>query len=82
MNRFARAALAGLFVGLILASLALMGRGALSMTETCDVAESDECAFQETMSHQVGRTQLLAGIGCLCMGAGLGLMLRQKPKNQ
>jgi hypothetical protein len=76
----ARAALLGLAAGLLLAGLTLGVMALLRMRVDCATLGAEECVFERQLATSVARLQALASLGCLLVGAGLGLGTRGPPR--
>ena len=78
----ARAALGGLLLGLLGATL-LCAFGAWRSTLTeCEFPGTEECAMELTMANDMARPQLYAAVGCALVSAGLYVALRRPSKNR
>ncbi len=74
----ARAALVGLVLGLLGASLVFLFSALGNVRRECAFPETEECDFEMEEAREVGRLQGLAAIGCALVGGGMGLALRRK----
>jgi hypothetical protein len=75
-SRLASAAIAGLAMGLVIASAVLAVKAVLAMQVDCTGLGIEECVFAREVGAELARTQGFAAFGCLALGLGLGLAMR------
>ena len=78
LRSVARAALGGLILGLVGASLILVFSAWTNATKDCAFPDTEECNFELNNAQEVSRLQSFAAIGCVLIGGGLSLALRRK----
>lgn len=71
----------GSFAISLLAGAAWLGTQAVSnLRVKCEDGGHPECAFTESIAHEVGKNQGLGATGCALVGGGVLLFLRSKAK--
>lgn len=78
LRSVARAALGGLVLGLIGASLILLFISLKHLSYECPLPGTEECNFDLINAQELGRLQSFAAIGCALIGGGLALALRRR----
>jgi hypothetical protein len=79
-GRIGRAALVGLFAGLLLGGIFLVAQGLRSrlLPTDCGHLSELECDFLRQMAREVGRTQTVAGAALVALAAALVVLLRSR----
>lgn len=73
-----RAAVVGLFAGLVGAALVLSWSAYGNMNFVCEFPDTEECSLELDTHESVARLQLYAAIGMSLIATGLFLALRRK----
>lgn len=74
----ARAALAGLTLGMLGAALIFLYFAITNFQADCTFPDTEECNFELGNAREVGRLQGFASIGCALLGGGLFLLWRKR----
>ncbi len=74
----ARAALAGLVLGMIGASLIFLYSAVGNFQRECGFPDTEECTFEMENAREIGRLQGFASIGCALLSGGLFLLWRKR----